>query len=79
MFDRLLHPARGREGGEDGAAGWVGLKSGEPNGEGFTGKGKDQVPAGDRLVMITPGGGGYGNPQQRATEATAADEESELL
>ena len=56
MFDRIKHPARGRAGGESGALGWVGLKSGAA----FTGKGKDQVPPGDRLVMITPGGGGHG-------------------
>ena len=56
MFDRVLHPARGRDGGGPGAVGWVGLNDGTA----FTGKGKDQVPAGRRLVMITPGGGGYG-------------------
>jgi len=56
MFDRITHPARGRAGGESGALGWVGLKSGTA----FTGKGKDEVPGGDRLVMVTPGGGGYG-------------------
>jgi len=57
MFDRIQHPARGRAGGEPGALGWVGLKSGAA----FAGKGKDQVPAGDRLVMVTPGGGGHGS------------------
>jgi len=56
MFDRIVHPARGRAGGGDGARGWVGLASGQA----LAGKGKDEIPAGERLVMITPGGGGYG-------------------
>jgi len=59
MFDRIEHPARGRAGGQPGARGFVGLKSGAA----FSGKGKDKVPAGDRLVMVTPGGGGHGVPE----------------
>lgn len=61
MFDRIKHPARGRAGGMDGKPGWVGLADGTE----FTGKGKDQVPAGQRLVMVTPGGGGFGLPKDQ--------------
>ncbi|MEZ5596963.1 MAG: hydantoinase B/oxoprolinase family protein [Pseudomonadales bacterium] len=56
MFDRIRHPARGRDGGEDGAAGRVYLKSGSE----LRGKGRETVPAGETLVLETPGGGGLG-------------------
>jgi len=75
MFDRVQHPARGRAGGADGAPGWVGLKNGRP----LNAKGKDKVPAGERLLMITPGGGGYGEASQRATASTARDEKDGLI
>ncbi len=69
MFDRVQHAARGRQGGGDGAAGAVRLKSGRP----LQGKGRETVPAGDVLVLHTPGGGGLGAPEQRPAEAQAAD------
>ena len=59
MFDRVHHAARGREGGEPGALGEIRLKSGEV----LAGKGKSRVPAGDRLIMVTPGGGGHGSSE----------------
>ena len=75
MFDRIAHPARGRSGGADGAPGWVGLDDGTA----FSGKGSDQVPAGRRLVMVTPGGGGYGDEQERPAAASGADQRDGLL
>ncbi len=75
MFDRVQHAARGRAGGADGAAGWVGLKSGTV----LRAKGKDKVPAGERLVMITPGGGGYGDANDRAIESIDRDKQDELI
>ena len=57
-FDRIDHPPRGRDGGQDGQAGYVGLKSGQT----LKGKGFQLVPPGDRLVVLTPGGGGIGAP-----------------
>ncbi len=56
LFDRIDNPARGRQGGESGAAGRVRLASGAP----FRGKGKQIVNAGDRLILDLPGGGGFG-------------------
>ncbi|MEM7217652.1 MAG: hydantoinase B/oxoprolinase family protein [Pseudomonadota bacterium] len=56
MFDRIRYPARGRAGGGDGAPGSVTLDDGTE----LPGKGKDLVPAGRRLRLQTPGGGGYG-------------------
>ena len=61
MFDRVANPARGRQGGRDGAAGDVHLDDGTP----FNAKGKQRVPAGRRLVLELPGGGGFGDPDER--------------
>jgi N-methylhydantoinase B len=55
-LDRINHPARGRFGGGDGAPGAVRLNTGVP----LQGKGKQLIPAGHRLLVETPGGGGYG-------------------
>ncbi len=56
LFDRIDHPARGRDGGGDGAPGHVRLGDGTP----LKGKGKQIVPAGQRLILELPGGGGLG-------------------
>lgn len=69
MFDRIEHPARGRSGGSDGAPGRVYLADGTP----FDGKGKQVVPAGSRLVLELPGGGGFGNPADRDLGAIEND------
>jgi N-methylhydantoinase B len=69
MFDRVGHPARGRNGGGDGRAGIVRMDDGTL----LRPKGWQHVPAGRRLVMELPGGGGYGDPANRDGEARAAD------
>ena len=69
MFDRTGHPARGRAGGQAGATGSVGLDDGTP----LRGKGQQTVPAGRRLVLHLPGGGGYGDPAKRDPAALAED------
>jgi len=74
-FDRIDHPARGRDGGRDGAAGYVGLRSGRK----LRGKGFQEVPPGDRLVVLTPGGGGIGVPSHRSSELVARDLIDELV
>ena len=69
MFDRVDHPARGREGGRDGAPGAVRLASGGS----LRPKGLQHVPDGDRLVLEIPGGAGHGDPARRDPAAIAAD------
>ena len=69
MFDRIANPARGRFGGGDGAAGKVYLDDGSP----FDSKGKQNVPAGRRLTLELPGGGGFGDPGERDPSATEND------
>ncbi len=68
-FDRIDHPPRGRDGGQDGQAGYIGLKSGRK----LKGKGFQLVPPGDRLVVLTPGGAGIGEPTGRDRAAVARD------
>ncbi|MEE2768994.1 MAG: hydantoinase B/oxoprolinase family protein [Actinomycetota bacterium] len=69
MFDRVENPARGRHGGESGAPGNVYLDDGTP----FNAKGKQPVPAGRRLILELPGGGGFGDPTERDPEASERD------
>lgn len=69
MFDRVAHPPRGREGGENGAPGVVRLDDGTV----LATKGRQHVPSGRRLVLELPGGGGYGPAAERDPEAQARD------
>ena len=75
IFDRVGHPPKGRAGGEAGAPGRVALKSGTV----LKPKGYHVVPAGDRLVLELPGGGGFGDPAERDPAAHAADKRDGLL
>ncbi len=69
MFDRIAHPARGRDGGGDGARGSVHLDDGTR----LRAKGWQHVPAGRRLLLELPGGGGHGDPRRRSEEARERD------
>ena len=69
IFDRVANPPRGRDGGGDGAAGRVSLKSGAT----LRTKGFQVVPDGDRLVLELPGGGGMGDPRGRDRAAVERD------
>jgi N-methylhydantoinase B len=68
-FERINNPARGRDGGGDGAPGQVGLASGRPIGA----KGRQTVPGGDFIRLELPGGGGFGASTERDPEAVACD------
>ena len=69
MFDRVNHPAKGRDGGAPGAAGRVALDDGTV----LKPKGWQHVPAGRRLILHLPGGGGFGDPAKRGADARKAD------
>ncbi|MGR3513626.1 MAG: hydantoinase B/oxoprolinase family protein [Paracoccaceae bacterium] len=75
MFDRVDHPARGRNGGGDGAPGRVELTDGTV----LRSKGRQMVKAGQRLRLSLPGGGGHGAPGDRAPEQIAADLRAGLI
>ncbi|WOC14657.1 hydantoinase B/oxoprolinase family protein [Pseudochrobactrum sp. MP213Fo] len=69
MFDRVKEAPRGRNGGENGATGSVALDDGTV----MRPKGWQHVPAGKRLILNLPGGGGFGNPADRSMEAKLQD------
>ena len=71
MFERVDHPSQGRAGGGAGAPGSVMLRSGAR----LRGKGTQIVPAGDVLLLMTPGGGGYGEASRREVARVHADRE----
>ena len=75
IFDRVAHAPRGRDGGGDGAPGVVRLRSGGL----LRTKGYQIIPAGDRLVLELPGGGGMGPPDQRGEDLIAADRRDGLV
>jgi N-methylhydantoinase B len=68
-FERINHPARGREGGGAGAPGRVSLAIGGKLGA----KGRQSIPGGDYIRLETPGGGGFGNPAERDPDQVASD------
>ena len=76
MFDRVIHPPRGRNGGGSGKTGRVYLKSGAAE---FKGKGRQTIPRGDCLVLEMPGGGGLGDPLDRDPERVASDVRNGLV
>lgn len=69
MLDRIQFPARGREQGKDGATGSVMLDDGTV----LKGKGRQLIPAGRKLILQLPGGGGYGDPKKRSADKVRAD------
>ena len=49
------------------------------NGKKITDKGIYKIPAGERLILQTPGGGGVGDPAERNREAVARDLKEGLI
>ena len=68
-FDRIRFAAQGRDGGQPGCKGVARLASGQA----LPDKGIHLVPRGDSLVLDLPGGGGFGDPQDRAREMVDDD------
>ena len=69
MFDRVDHPARGRQGGAPGAPTTIARDDGTP----MRGKGKQFVPHGRKVMMAFPGGAGYGDASERPKELVKRD------
>lgn len=61
MFDRVNHPARGRQNGGNGAPTTICMDDGTA----MKGKGKQFVPHGRKVMLAFPGGAGYGRAEQR--------------
>ncbi|MGJ7609443.1 MULTISPECIES: hydantoinase B/oxoprolinase family protein [unclassified Variovorax] len=75
-WDRIRFPARGALGGGDGAPGAARLKH---SGTVLRGKGRQVIPAGEVLVVETPGGAGLGNPAERDPARVARDLKAGLV
>jgi len=69
MLDRVHHPARGRQGGREGAPTIIAQNDGTV----MKGKGKQFVPHGRRVMMAFPGGAGYGDAAKRDSAAVRRD------
>ncbi len=69
MFDRVDHPARGRQGGANGAPTTIAQDDQSP----MNGKGKQFVPHGRRVMLAFPGGAGYGPVQERDPQLIKRD------
>ncbi|SFR33274.1 N-methylhydantoinase B [Yoonia tamlensis] len=69
MFDRVDHPARGRQGGHAGAPTTIA----RDDGTAMRGKGKQFVPDGARVILGLPGGAGYGDAAKRDPELVKRD------
>ncbi len=69
MFDRVNHPARGRQGGGDGASTVIKRSDGSA----MKGKGKQFVPHGQKVLLEFPGGAGYGPVTERSQELIERD------
>ena len=69
MFDRIDHPARGRDGGAAGQP--TSIK--RSDGTLMRGKGKQFVPHGQKVLLEFPGGAGYGPATARDPRLIAQD------
>ena len=74
-FDRIKHPAQGRDGGKPGSLGVARLGSGAA----LPDKGIHLVPKGDSLILDLPGGGGFGKAIKRRVEMVEADKKAEII
>jgi N-methylhydantoinase B len=68
MAERTTYPAPGFAGGEEGGRGDVQL-----NGRSIDHRKQHVLKKGDRVLVRTPGGGGYGRANRRAPALAARD------
>ncbi len=68
--ERVNTPAQGRYGGENGASGRIRLNEA---GENLPSKGEFRIMPGETLIFETPGGGGFGPPEERCRDALGRD------
>lgn len=74
-YERVDHPAKGASGGGNGSPGRLQLATGEF----LPGKGSYEIPAGVRIAVNSPGGGGVGDPRERDRDIVRRDVEYELI
>ncbi len=74
--ERVVNPARGRQGGGAGSPGRIRIGH---DGSDLPGKGEVRVKAGETLLFETPSGGGFGDPQQRSRDEVRRDLDEGLI
>jgi N-methylhydantoinase B len=74
-WDRIKFPARGAQGGKNGAVGRVYLSTGET----LAGKGRQVIPPGTHLIVETPGGGGLGAASERDRQLLNNDIKNKII
>jgi N-methylhydantoinase B len=72
-FDKSRFPPSGAAGGADGGAARSVINPGRTDERVLNASARFDVKAGDRLLIQTAGGGGYGEPAERDPSARAAD------
>ncbi len=72
-YDRARFPPAGLAGGREGQASRFVIRHGTPEAEVTAPSGRFELAAGDRLLLETAAGGGYGDPAARDAEAVARD------
>lgn len=72
-FDKSRHPPNGLDGGKNGHGAKFVIKPGTPEEYVSPSSGKWDLKAGDRFILQTAAGGGYGDPAKRTPENVARD------
>ncbi|MBT6275648.1 MAG: hydantoinase B/oxoprolinase family protein [Chromatiales bacterium] len=71
--ERHVHPARGGHGGDDGANAVSTIIRADGTEDAIASKRLTTLHAGERLIVATAGGGGYGDPRERERAAVEED------
>ncbi|MEL7397583.1 MAG: hydantoinase B/oxoprolinase family protein [Pseudomonadota bacterium] len=74
--ERVRFAAKGRHGGRPGAKGRIRIGA---DGKDLPSKGEFRVPGDTPLILETPGGGGFGDPNARCQDALARDVDHGLI
>jgi N-methylhydantoinase B len=72
-FDKSKHPPKGLNNGHDGTGAKFTLRPGEPDEYVAPSSGKWELKQGDRIILQTAAGGGYGDPDRRRPEDAERD------
>jgi N-methylhydantoinase B len=72
-FDKAKFPPQGLNGGQSGSRARFVIKLGTPQERETGASGRYDMKAGERFLLQTAGGGGYGDPLRRAPEAVLQD------
>jgi N-methylhydantoinase B len=72
-YDRARFPPEGVAGGRPGRASRFVIRAGTDREEATPASGRFALKAGERFVLESAGGGGYGDPSQRASERVESD------